>query len=66
MITFMDEKGIRTFKLNESNNLKASWVNKRTDINFVLADGQGTFIGAGSDGQTLMKSMLHIKLTQSN
>jgi len=66
MITFMDENGIRTFKFNDSDNSMASWVNKRTDINFVLADGQGTFIGAGSDGQALMKSMLHIKMTQSN
>ena len=66
MITFMDENGIRTFKLNESDNFKASWVNTRIDINFVLVDGQGTFIGAGSNGQALMKSMLLIKETQSN
>ena len=66
MITFMDENGIRTFKYNDSENLMASWVNTRIDINFVLVDGQGTFIGAGSNGQALMKSMLLIKETQSN
>ena len=66
MITFMDENGIRTFKLIDSDNLMASWVNTRIDIKFVLVDGQGTFIGAGSDGQALMKSMLLIKETQSN
>jgi len=57
----MDENGIRTFKFNDSNNLMASWVNERTDINFVLVDGKGTFIGAGSDGKALMKSMRLIK-----
>jgi hypothetical protein len=66
MITFMDENGIRTFKYNDSENLMASWVKTRIDINFVLVDGQGTFIGAGSNGQALMKSMLLIKETQSN
>jgi hypothetical protein len=66
MITFMDENGIRTFKYNDSENLIASWVKTRIDINFVLVDGQGTFIGAGSNGQALMKSMLLIKETQSN
>ena len=66
MITFMDENGIRTFKYNDSENLMASWVKTRVDINFVLVDGQGTFIGAGSNGQALMKSMLLIKETQSN
>jgi hypothetical protein len=35
--------------------------NTRIEINFVLVDGQGTFIGAGPDGQALMKSMLLIK-----
>ena len=66
MITFMDENGIRTIKYNDSENLMASWVKTRIDINFVLVDGQGTFIGAGSNGQALMKSMLLIKETQSN
>ena len=61
MITFMDENGIRTFKYNDSENLMASWVKTRIDINFVLVDGQGTFIGAGPDGQALMKSMRLIK-----
>ena len=44
----------------------ASWVKTRIDINFVLVDGQGTFIGAGSNGQALMKSMLLINETRSN
>ena len=61
MITFMDENGIRTFKFNHSDNLMPSLVHIRKDINFVLVDGQGIFIGAGSDGQALMKSMLLIK-----
>ena len=66
MITFIDENGIRTFKFNDSDNLMASLVKTRIDINFVLVDGQGIFIGAGSDGQALMKSMLLIKYTQRN
>jgi hypothetical protein len=41
-------------------------VKTRIDINFVLVDRQGIFIGAGSDGQALMKSMLLIKYTQRN
>jgi hypothetical protein len=61
MITFMDENSIRTFKFNHSDNLMASLDHIRMDINFVLVDGQGIFIGAGSDGQALMKSMLLIK-----
>jgi hypothetical protein len=31
--------------------------NTRTGINFVMVDGQGTLIGAGSDDKSLMKSM---------
>ena len=52
--------------MNDSENLIASWVKTRIDINFVLVDRQGIFIGAGSDGQALMKSMLLIKYTQRN
>ena len=66
MITFIDENGIRKFKFNDSGNLIASLVKTRIDINFVLVDRQGIFIGAGLDGQALMKSMLLIKYSQRN
>ena len=66
MITFIDENGIRTFKFNDSDNLMASLVMSRIDINFVLVDRQGIFIGAGLDGQALLKSMLLIKYSQRN
>ena len=42
-------------------NLMPSLVHIRKDINFVLVDVQGIFIGAGSDGKALIKSMLLIK-----
>ena len=55
MIFYIDESGTRAF--NDGNDLMESLGNTRTGINFVLVDGQGTLIGAGSDDKSLMKSL---------
>ena len=59
MIFYIDESGTRAF--NDGDDLMESLGNNRTGINFVMVDGQGTLIGAGSDDKSLMKSMLLIK-----
>jgi hypothetical protein len=59
MILFLDESGLRTF--NDDDDLMESLGNTRTGINFVMVDGQGTFISAGSDDKSLMKSILLTK-----
>ena len=59
MIFFIDESGTRAF--DDGDDLMESLGNTRTGINFVMVDGQGTLIGAGSDDKSLMKSMLLIK-----
>ena len=59
MIFYIDESGTRAF--NDGNDLMESLGNTRTGINFVLVDGQGTLIGAGSDDKSLIKSMQLIK-----
>ena len=59
MIFYIDESGTRAF--NDGDDLMESLGNTRTGINFVMVDGQGTLIGAGSDDKSLMKSMLLIK-----
>ena len=55
MIFFIDESGTRAF--DDGDDLMESLGNTRTGINFVMVDGQGTLIGAGSDDKSLMKSM---------
>ena len=59
MIFYIDESGTRAF--NDGDDLMESLGNTRTGINFVLVDGQGTLIGAGSDDKSLIKSMQLIK-----
>ena len=59
MIFYINESGIRAF--NDGDDLMESLGNTRTGINFVMVDGQGTLIGAGSDDKSLMKSMQLIK-----
>ena len=59
MIFFIDESGTRAF--DDGDDLMESLGNTRTGINFVMVDGQGTLIGAGSDDKSLMKSMQLIK-----
>jgi hypothetical protein len=56
MILFIDESGSRRF--NDDDDLMEFLSNTGTAINFVMADGQGTIVGAGSDSKSLMKSML--------
>ena len=55
MILYIDESGTRAF--HDGDDLMESLGNTRTGINFVMVDGQGTLIGAGSDDKSLMKSM---------
>ena len=55
MIFYIDESGTRAF--NDGDDLMESLGNTRTGINFVMVDGQGTLIGAGSDDKALMKTM---------
>ena len=62
MIFYIDESGTRAF--NDGDDLMESLGNTRTGINFVMVDGQGTLIGAGSDDKSLMKSMQLIKKTR--
>ena len=59
MIFYIDESGTRAF--NDGDDLMESLGNTRAGINFVMVDGQGTLIGAGSDDKSLMKSMQLIK-----
>ena len=59
MIFFIEESGTRAF--DDGDDLMESLGNTRTGINFVMVDGQGTLIGAGSDDKSLMKSMQLIK-----
>jgi len=59
MILFIDESGTRSF--NDGDDLMESLGNTRTDIKFVMVDGQGVVVGAGSDDKSLMKYMLLIK-----
>jgi hypothetical protein len=62
MIFYIDESGTCAF--NDDDDLMESLGNTRTGINFVMVDGQGTLIGAGSDDKALMKSMQLIKTTR--